>query len=44
MRQTGRGRGRKDIADTREKRGGRANEQMDKQTKKSKGAIDEMGN
>lgn len=44
MRQTGRGRGRKDIADTREKRGGRATEQMDKQTKKSKGAIDEMGN
>lgn len=44
MRQTERGRGRQDIEwDTREK-GGRATEQMDKQTKESKGPIDEMGN
>lgn len=44
MRETERGRGRQDIEwDTREK-GGRATEQMDKQTKESKGPIDEMGN
>lgn len=43
MRQTERGRGREDIADIGEKQGGRATEQTDKQTKESKGAIDEMG-